>query len=120
MYIRVLCCTLLLLVGIHPEMSVRYQRPQVACIHPCYVNETLTLLALRSCSLICAPVVTVLGLYNPLFRTPDIGACFEHTQNSRRCFAINAAVTLCCDQPATFLRSRTLKFITKMQLNCLK
>ena len=31
--------------------------------------------------------------------------------------ALYAAVTLTCDQPATFLRSRTLKFIAKTQLD---
>ena len=29
-----------------------------------------------------------MGPYNPLFRTPDIGVCFVHTQNSHRCLAI--------------------------------
>ena len=48
-------------------------RPQVACVHPCYVNETLM------CSVFAA-TATVLALA----RTPNPGACFVHTQNSHQ------------------------------------
>ena len=75
-------------VGNRPEMSVRCQRSQVACMHPCYVNEMLTSLTLRLYSLRCTPLATVLGPYNPLFRAPKRCACFAHTQNSHRCLAL--------------------------------
>ena len=75
-------------VRICPEISVRCQRPQVTCMHPCYFNEMLISLALRSCSLLCAPLATVLHSYNALFTSPNRCACFVHTQNSRRCLVI--------------------------------
>ena len=71
-----------------PEMSVRCQGPQVACMNPSYIYEMLTSLPLHSCSLLWAPLLTVLGPYNPLFRMPDMGACLGHTQNSRRFLVI--------------------------------
>ena len=83
----------LLLMEIRPEMSETCQRPQVACMHPCYVKEALMSLTLRSCRLLSAPLATILGVYNHLFRTPNIGACFGHTQNSRRCLAIKRSAS---------------------------
>ena len=41
--------------------------------------------------MISALLATVLGPYHPLFRTPDIGACFVHTQYSRLCLAIKTS-----------------------------
>ena len=70
------------------HLCQRCQQPQVACMHPCYVKETLSSFTLRSCSLLCTPLVTVLGPYNPLFRASYHCACFVHTQNSHQCLAI--------------------------------